>query len=990
MWHAGWLVAGLVGLPWPLHTFGRAVFDSIDLALVVADPMSPAAVALGAVATGWAVWGALVYTTLADVIDTVRRGTANWRLPVPVHAAVSSAAGSLMLLFNNIMGSFGSAAPAAAAPAAPAAGDEPTPPAMLPAVPPTPLSAIDVPLFEPRTAELTGVTIVGPPVLAAPAATYVVRRGDTLSRIAADQLGDAGRWTDICDLNWHRHWAAVGGTLRDCDVIYPGWDLAMPPGQAAPSEVEPQPPTTDVDPGDPAGDPGGDPGGDPDGVVEPSTAAPTEAPGSTSAGPSTATSSGPTTETGASASEPPSSSAPTIRPTHDGGAADSGVQLPSGSYLPWTLALVIAAAASVAVARRRRARQPSDDHNADATGLTSVTSATGQIPAAGVAAQVYQAVRRRSAQRDATTISRDVRPSTGAGDPADRDDPDRLEPLAGLGGLDRLGGWVGLVGDGAHGAARGILATVLSADAEQQPPATGSPRGARVVVTRSTFTTLLGITPAQLEPWPALHVAADIDELLTVADTVLLQRARHAAHDSDEGGDGGRRAGISRQPLLLLVDHPSAQAEARLRRTVTAVDEPGTVVVVAVGSPFGDSAIDVDTDGYTHVLAGPPLPSVADRIGTLTTADAVDLLTTLRAAHMSGSADHDSDATSEVPGSDAPTTDIPRRDAAVPGASQPTASTRSATASDSPERPVPATPVARAAASVEGPRTAEPSAGDGHEQQLAGRTARLRVLGRPRIEDTVLPGRPLRAKAAELAVFLACHPDGADTATIADQLLPDVRLRAANQQVHTNASNLRHVLGRAGGSVPGGHLVKHGATARYRLDPDTVEVDLWQLRELLNRARLASGDTRAALLTEACAVYTAPLADGCDYDWVEPHRETARRLGVEAHVLLADDLLGTDPAAADERLITAISLDRYNEDLYRRAMQARHALRDSGGIRALLDALTTALRELDTEPDDTTVTLARQLRADLNGRRPASHDPHRADDPAIHTAGRRS
>jgi DNA-binding SARP family transcriptional activator len=245
---------------------------------------------------------------------------------------------------------------------------------------------------------------------------------------------------------------------------------------------------------------------------------------------------------------------------------------------------------------------------------------------------------------------------------------------------------------------------------------------------------------------------------------------------------------------------------------------------------------------------------------------------------------------------------------------------------------------------------------------------RLRVLGTPEIQDVTLPGRSLRGKAAELAVYLACHPDGADTETIAEYLVPEVRRRQAKQQIHTNASNLRHVLGRAGGPLPGGYVLKRGASARYRLDPTTVEVDLWQLRDLLTRAQLASTPTRAELLREACDLYAAPLADGCDYEWVDPHREKARRWAIEAHLLLADDLLATNPRPASDLLDKAIGLDYYNEELYRKAMHARHALGDADGIRALLRALTKALSDLDAEPTETTVELAAELRTSLDKR----------------------
>jgi hypothetical protein len=144
-----------------------------------------------------------------------------------------------------------------------------------------------------------------------------------------------------------------------------------------------------------------------------------------------------------------------------------------------------------------------------------------------------------------------------------------------------------------------------------------------------------------------------------------------------------------------------------------------------------------------------------------------------------------------------------------------------------------------------------------------------------------------------------------------------------------------------------------------------VHVDLWQLRDLLNRAQLASAPARTELLRQACDLYTAPLADGCDYEWIEPHREKARRWGTEAHLLLADDLLTSDPQAASDLLDKAIGLDHYNEELYRKAMHARHALRDADGIRVLLRALTMALADLDAEPAEITVELAAKLRTSI-------------------------
>ena len=56
-------------------------------------------------------------------------------------------------------------------------------------------------------------------------------------------------------------------------------------------------------------------------------------------------------------------------------------------------------------------------------------------------------------------------------------------------------------------------------------------------------------------------------------------------------------------------------------------------------------------------------------------------------------------------------------------------------------------------------------------------------------------------------------------------------------------------------------------------------------------------------------------------------------------------------------------MDPYNEDLYRKAMRAHHRLGDREGVRALLHAVTVALADLDAEPEEDTIELARLLRS---------------------------
>ena len=54
----------------------------------------------------------------------------------------------------------------------------------------------------------------------APPRVYVVKKGDSLSKIAKEILGDAGKWPKIFELNRDQ--------ISDPDLIQPGQQLKMP------------------------------------------------------------------------------------------------------------------------------------------------------------------------------------------------------------------------------------------------------------------------------------------------------------------------------------------------------------------------------------------------------------------------------------------------------------------------------------------------------------------------------------------------------------------------------------------------------------------------------------------------------------------------------------------------------------------------------------------------------------------------------------------
>ncbi|WLS44818.1 transcriptional regulator [Micromonospora profundi] len=808
----------------------------------------------------WLLWGVFALLLLAEILAAVTR----WRipllrLPAPLHRLVFGLAGTAALAVTSA--SSLDTAPHSDRPSTPAAATE----------------RADVP----RQAAARGPAIIH---VADQRYLYTVERHDTLSKVAKEWLGDAGRWPEVCRLNKHRHFP-VGGVLRDCDLIYPGWELRLPtdarPPRAATPATPPTPrsgrpatppasPSTAPDPPDPAVPPPAPPL---------SAGTPTTTP---SAAPSGSVSS-PAPSSGVSnpATSPPAMNSPTAA------TDDQGVDLSDSGWLPWSLAAAITAAAAMVWLQRRRrfTAEPDDDPPTE-------------LPPTVV--QVRRAV-----------AAHDPEPSDASSDDG--------QPLALVPDLGLLpGGGTGIVGDGARAAARAALVAVLASGDPHHPDARGE-----VVIDAATLATLLGPDAVTLNPWPRLHVTDSINDALTVIESQLLHRSRildeHALTDLDEL----RRTAPDEEalpPVVLVTGTPPASAGMRAK-VALALGEGLHVSALLLGEWAHGPTVEVTPDGHATLISGQSADPVPPRLPVLESVAALQILTTLREAQ-----------TGEPPASTSP---------AAPVTIVPLHAGRTetmATATD------PATPT-----------VVKPTA-----EGLSGR-ARLRVLGAPRIEGITAEGRPLRAKALELAVYLAVHPDGASTRDIGEYLEPDARISQADQRVHTNASNLRHVLSRAGtAATKNAYVIK--SAGRYLLDPATVDVDVWTLRDLMRSATIATGPRRRELLTAACDLYTAPLADGQDYEWLQPHRETVRRWGTEAHLLLADDLLHRNPQAASDLLAKAIRLDRYNEALYAKAMHARHALGDADGIRTLLRALTKALADLDAEPHDDTIALATQLR----------------------------
>ena len=82
----------------------------------------------------------------------------------------------------------------------------------------------------------TGTTGGGTADFAAADHTVVVERGDTLSGIAARELGEAADWPALWESNHDRHFGQR--VFDDPDLILPGWELIIPEALVPPPVIE--------------------------------------------------------------------------------------------------------------------------------------------------------------------------------------------------------------------------------------------------------------------------------------------------------------------------------------------------------------------------------------------------------------------------------------------------------------------------------------------------------------------------------------------------------------------------------------------------------------------------------------------------------------------------------------------------------------------------------------------------------------------------------
>ncbi|MGQ5262924.1 BTAD domain-containing putative transcriptional regulator [Micromonospora sp. ZYX-F-536] len=942
----------------------------------------------------WLVWAVLAAVTVARAYTRLahtRRWLPALQLPGPMRGLTAALLGATAVTTATA----GIPAHAAASTTTTPAGDTQNP---------SPDPRHSTPTLTARTA--------GAPALAQVAghkpATYTVGRGDTLSDIAQRCLGDADRWPDIFALNRGTHFPSTGGTLRDPDVIYPGWALRLPttaaPGRppsaapAAPSAESDHPDTTSPNPG---------------------ATAPAPTPASTTptapATPTTATSE-PDTAPSEAVGTPADQPGDTVTP----GPATRGVSLPGGSWVDVGLALAITAAAALVWAHRRRRyvpRTPSIARPLDAPDLASMPRVVGHIrrglhrataspPDPDESASLRDGDHHEGddldddlvrVRADANSDSRDVECT---GDDQVPDGGDNLR--AGQGGVEGddplpvapaldsplSALWppagLGLTGPGAHAATRGLLTAALASGGVDHPDGRTD-----VVIPSTTAATLLGAAAPTLPRTPRLTVTAGLDEALDLLEAQTLHRTRLTYQHEVNTIAELRRADPFAEPLppvMLIADANSRHERARVAALLAQGQRLDIHGVLLGDWPDGDT-IAVAADGTTTPANDGTTSHgrhAAD-VGRLAVLDPVEtsgLLVTLAESYTGQPQPSASTAQAQVDASappalsnneermPSPTTSADRGapDVTAGGGSEPddvhgsTArppgdiSTAAAATPDTEQRHGQEKTLAGADGAVDAQQTA--GVQDRQPQQ---RPLRVRVLGRPGV-DNADPQRSPRAKSLELLVYLAVHDGAASTEAILDDLLPDAPTSKAPGRLYTYVSGLRAVLRHNGGP---GSYVTH-PDHRYLLHRDCLDVDLWRMRAAIREAaRATDPQTRTAALRRAVDAYTGPLAEGCDYEWVESYREAIRQDALDAHLALADALAG-NPAQQVTVLDTAITHHPHCEALYQQAMRARAELGHLDAIRALRRQLTRALAEIDAEPSDDTLALADRLATQIH------------------------
>ncbi|WP_028569034.1 bacterial transcriptional activator domain-containing protein [Salinispora tropica] len=248
----------------------------------------------------------------------------------------------------------------------------------------------------------------------------------------------------------------------------------------------------------------------------------------------------------------------------------------------------------------------------------------------------------------------------------------------------------------------------------------------------------------------------------------------------------------------------------------------------------------------------------------------------------------------------------------------------------------------------------------------------LRVLGPVLIDTETGPVTTgMRSGSYTVLASLAVHPNGRTLDQLAADLHPDTDPSTAGKRIRTDISTIRRVL-RTATDTEAMFVVYDPATNRYRLDPELIAVDLWQMLTTIERANRAKDDTAAlTALRHAVEWYRGDFADGGDHPWIGDHATTYRHQILSALARIAEITETDHPDQAVAALERALEFDPVNEELHQRIMRIHGRAGRPDAVRRTLRRLEQCLAELgDAEPSEATRRVAaRQLQPTTAGDR---------------------
>ncbi len=935
-----WLLVWFVGWPLPEHMPGLG-----ELGTALTSPLDDRTILDLLAILAWALWLLFLRDVLVEAILSAsqaadaRRGRPQppRRRPVgPVRLVAAVLVGAIAgaILLDALRGAVTNRATSAAA-AANAAAHTPAV-AVAPAQP----AAVELPAASgPRPALATPAR---PSILAtvtarsghsasdvpgwaqdAPGGIHRVVKGDNLWDIAKAKLGDPFRWREIYVLNRGKP-QFNGYALTDPDEIHIGWVLVLPArtpaaasppaGTAAGNPVPAAPPVQSAPPATPA------PAAPPPATATPASPPPASPPPASGA-PAVPAPSG---SAGGSASAPTPHPAAPSAPSE--GEREHGVSLPSQGWVSLGLAATIAvAAALLRLQRRRRARLGYPIPVATRPQPAPVPASLAAVDAAG-------------------TRLLDLH----GGDSALPGVLPAAPPVAAPVGVDAHGGEVSLFdlpgpglalhGPGAEPAARAVLAAVLSTGLVQHLA-----DRAVVVTSVDTLARLLppGHPPVGLNPdrtsfdGERLVVLADAGAVVRYGEEEMIHRRRllDSMGFDTVAALNARNDHFENQTQCVLLVQADARHAARVQAVATHRQALWLHPVI-VGALDGIPTVEVAIDGTVRATEGdmptdPPGSPIA-RLATLSARDLVDVLALV----------------AEVAPRQEEGTDV---DEPTPAAESVTASSIGAVSIDATD-------------AVEIPTRSGDTAALVH----------LAVLGPITVGTEAGPvGAGMRSGSYGVLALLAAHPRGRTREQLAADLYPDVDPEAADNQVRTATTTARRVLRQATGHDEAKFILYDAGTGLYRLDPDTVEVDLWRMLTAIQAANTATDDeTCLAALRQAAEDYHGDFAHGQDGAWALDYATTYRHQILSVYARIAEILETDHPEQAIAVLEAAIGRDPVNEELYQRVIRIHGRLGRPDAVRRTMQVLEDRLADLgEAEPSEATRRVAaRQLKPTLTRR----------------------